>query len=343
MHTVNSEVNFASFSDTVTAPQNITSTPGPTVITERQQQLDGVLHEISRLEIVVDSIKHLSQQLVENQGRITQSLKLHKRLPLSLEAWCHTNSSATKLRSFIQPYIHQISPLSVHFSLPADKPELIFKDSLPALQELTIYASCKMPLIARSISQLPFTMRSLKVTWPLFNIGDFSTSNHLLAHLTNLELAISQLKAVPHLLHLCPNLSSLTICVSVKQRLLAIESFTHTQLRSLRIAHDLGNAEHLAGLFDALSLPNLRLLEAHYIEPSQVSFLFDALTALRVHELAARAVHPWPHEQLATCLARSNCPLKTLVFGAEVMTTDEQRAEYITPYSLPHRSSGSHV
>ncbi|KAG1774425.1 hypothetical protein EV702DRAFT_535569 [Suillus placidus] len=187
-----------------------------------------------------------------------------------------------------------------------------------------------MPLIARSISQLPFTMRSLNVTWPLFNIGDFSTSNLLLAHLTNLELAISQLKAVPHLLHLCPNLSSLTICVSVKQRLLAIESFTHTKLQSLRIAHDLGNAEHLAGLFDALSFPNLRLLEARNIEPSQVSFLFDALTPLRVHELAARAVQPWPHEQLTTCLVRSNWSLETLVFSAGVLTTDEQRAGYIT-------------
>ncbi|KAG2348645.1 hypothetical protein BDR05DRAFT_996017 [Suillus weaverae] len=105
-------------------------------------------------------------------------------------------------------------------------------------------------------------MRSLKVMWPLFNIGDFSTSNHLLVHLTNLELAISQLKAVPHLLHLCPNLSSLTICVSVKQRLLAIESFTHTKLQSLCITHDLGNTEHLTGLFNALSFPNLCLLEA---------------------------------------------------------------------------------
>jgi hypothetical protein len=57
-------------------------------------------------------------------------------------------------------------------------------------------------------------------------------------------------------------------------------------------------------LFNALTLPNLRVLEARYIRP-------------------------WPHEELKTFLARSSCPLESLILGTGVTTTDEQRGEYI--------------
>ncbi|KAG1858761.1 hypothetical protein DFJ58DRAFT_295071 [Suillus subalutaceus] len=50
------------------------------IITERQQQLDTVLHEISGLESVMDSIKNLEQQLLAKKNKITQSMILHKGL-----------------------------------------------------------------------------------------------------------------------------------------------------------------------------------------------------------------------------------------------------------------------
>ncbi|KAG1747100.1 uncharacterized protein EDB91DRAFT_1116279 [Suillus paluster] len=52
--------------------------------TERWQQLDAVLHEISGLEIVMDGIKNLHHQLVEQKDKITQFMDLHKGLGSTL-------------------------------------------------------------------------------------------------------------------------------------------------------------------------------------------------------------------------------------------------------------------
>ncbi|KAG0704597.1 hypothetical protein DFH29DRAFT_365883 [Suillus ampliporus] len=54
------------------------------IITERQQQLDAVLHEISGLETVMDGIKNLHQQLVKKKDRIIQSMNVHKGLVSAL-------------------------------------------------------------------------------------------------------------------------------------------------------------------------------------------------------------------------------------------------------------------
>ncbi|KAG1874388.1 hypothetical protein F4604DRAFT_741972 [Suillus subluteus] len=386
------------------------------IITECQQQLDGVLHEISGLETVMDTINSIHRQLVEKKDKIVQSIKLHKKLtralwrlptevicqifvhclpkrhlwaiskqapmlltricrrwrdiamgfpnlwcrlrlnadgvhdinwqpiafyydswlrrsrglPLSLEICCLSDNSTTKIQSLIQPYINQILSLSISFFLNAYKPEHVLTD-LAALQELTlgIYSRSAIPAIAQSVSRLSFSMRDFKATWPIFYLQDFSDFNPLLAHLTNLEVAIGQMDLVPHLLHLCPNLSSLTVRADTKQLPRTIEPFTHPTLQSLRIAHELESTIHLADLFIALSLPNLRLLETRYIQPLQIYSLFDALPPPDLLQLEARYEAIWPHVQLTAFLARSNCPLERLVFGAGVMTTDEQQATYI--------------
>ncbi|KAG1868256.1 hypothetical protein DFJ58DRAFT_97554 [Suillus subalutaceus] len=54
------------------------------IITERQQQLDAVVHEISGLQTVMDSINNLRQQLAEKKDKITQSMNSHKRLASAL-------------------------------------------------------------------------------------------------------------------------------------------------------------------------------------------------------------------------------------------------------------------
>ncbi|KIK40044.1 hypothetical protein CY34DRAFT_32961, partial [Suillus luteus UH-Slu-Lm8-n1] len=48
--------------------------------TERQQQLEVVLHEISGLETIMDSVKNLQQKLVDKKEKITLSLNLHRGL-----------------------------------------------------------------------------------------------------------------------------------------------------------------------------------------------------------------------------------------------------------------------
>ncbi|KAG1773303.1 hypothetical protein EV702DRAFT_1201180 [Suillus placidus] len=59
------------------------------IVTKRQQQLDAVLHEISGLETIMDSVRNLHQQLVDKKEKITRYMNLHKRLVSAL--WCIPN------------------------------------------------------------------------------------------------------------------------------------------------------------------------------------------------------------------------------------------------------------
>ncbi|KAG0704617.1 hypothetical protein DFH29DRAFT_1078199 [Suillus ampliporus] len=231
-------------------------------------------------------------------------LKRSRGTPLSLALQCYGDNS-TKLRSLLQPYFNKISSLSICFIYDVDKPELMLTD-LPALQELTVGAHDRFTTtsaIAHSISQLPFTLHSLRIIGPLLDLEILSYLNPVWAHLTNVEIATRHPNAFLHLLHLCPDLSSLTIRAAFNQQQ-TLEPFTHTKLQSLRINYDSTDTKLLSHLFDALSLPNLRALEACYVQP-------------------------WPHEELKAFLGRSNCPLESLIFGAGVVLTDEQRAEYV--------------
>ncbi|KAG2141890.1 hypothetical protein DEU56DRAFT_754857 [Suillus clintonianus] len=362
------------------------------IIAERQQQLDGVVHDIMGLESVVDSIKNLHQQLVEKKVKITQSMNLHKGLvsalwrfptevlsqifhqclpetkmllPSMLKApilltgicrrwrevavgmpslWCslrlyvevddrHWHRAAfcydmwlkrsrghplslaigcnhsTKLRSLLQPYVTHIKSLQVSIRSFQGGCPALFSTDLPALQELTILGMRHpdTPAIAQSISRLSSTLRSLKVIdmKPFFDLEDLSYFSPVWAHLTDVQIALSHPNAVIHLLQLCPNLSSLTLRIACEQiEPLNLESFAHAKIQSLRIVYDSLLTRHLSGLLNALLLPNLRVLEA-------------------------RRSAPWPHEDLKAFLARSECPLETLIFGGRVTMTDVQRAEYV--------------
>ncbi|KAG2345975.1 hypothetical protein BDR05DRAFT_98637, partial [Suillus weaverae] len=50
------------------------------IITDRQQQLEITLHDLSSLETVIDKINHLHRQLTKQKGKIISSITLHKRL-----------------------------------------------------------------------------------------------------------------------------------------------------------------------------------------------------------------------------------------------------------------------
>lgn len=50
------------------------------VITDRQQQLDATLHDISSLETVIEKIFNLRRQLTEQKEKLISSITLHKRL-----------------------------------------------------------------------------------------------------------------------------------------------------------------------------------------------------------------------------------------------------------------------
>ncbi|KAG2032033.1 hypothetical protein BDR03DRAFT_1095190 [Suillus americanus] len=80
------------------------------IITEHQQQLDTVLHEISGLESVMDSIKNLKQQLLAKKNKITQSMILHKGLTSGL--WRLPTEVVSQIFHFCLPGIDEFEPPS---------------------------------------------------------------------------------------------------------------------------------------------------------------------------------------------------------------------------------------
>ncbi|KAG2145157.1 hypothetical protein DEU56DRAFT_195002 [Suillus clintonianus] len=357
------------------------------IVIERQQQLDAVLLHISGLETVMDGIKILHLELVEQKDKIIQSMTFHNglvsplwRLPTEIlsqifhhclpehkylspasnlapmlltricrqwrevamgtpSLWCRLvvdlrdrdweqaavyygswlNRSrgyllslafrgwySSKHHNLLQPYINQISSLTIGFDEAADIPEHLFKD-LPALQELVVlggFGISDASIFGQLISRLPFTMRSLDV-WqlPAFDIVHLSSFNPAWAHLTIVKITIIDPDAFLHLLRLCPNLSSLTVDI-VFRRTQTLEPLTHANIQSLFIVISSFIVPLLPGLFNALTLPNLRVLQARCHDDVQ-----------------------WPHMQLRSLLARSRCPLESLIFSGQV--SDAQQAEYI--------------
>ncbi|KAG2112477.1 hypothetical protein BD769DRAFT_1778756 [Suillus cothurnatus] len=231
-------------------------------------------------------------------------LKRSRGRQLSLTLECH-NNDWTELRSLLQPYVDQISSLSLGFFSGAGS--LAVAD-FRGLDELVIYTDGSDPIlsVAHSIAQLPPSMRSLKLMDLWFNLRLLSGLNPLAwAGLTNLEIVVDGLDSFPRLLRLCPSLSSLTM-IGIFTPIEAPEPLAHANLKSLRVSGDLpldsiGNL----GLFDAIALPNLRAVEV-------------------------RNIGQWPHEEFKAFLARSQCPLESLIFGGGVMATDQQLAEYIS-------------
>lgn len=215
---------------------------------------------------------------------------------------------STKLRNLLRPYITHITSLRVSiYSFQGEHPQLFVAD-LPALQDLAILGmTCSdIPTIAQSVSRLPSTIRSLRVIdmKPFFDIERLSSFSPVWVHLTDVQIAVCRPNEVIHLLQLCPNLSSLTSYVAFSQ-IEPLNLFTHTKLQSLCILYDPLLVRPLCDLFSAMSLPNLRVLEA-------------------------RRNVSWPHQDMKALLARSNCPLETLTIGGQVMITDAQQAEYVS-------------
>lgn len=228
--------------------------------------------------------------------------------PLSLALKC-SKKDATNLRNLLEPHTNQISSLHIIlFVNPFDTPDLLLND-LPELQELTITASDPMwctSIFVQCISRLPFTLRRFRVAGPsTFDFDRIVSCNPVWVHLTHVEIAICQPSLIHQLLQLGSNLSSLEIGLGFYDEVSSTyEPFAHMNLRSLRISNACPIRMGIPDLFNSLTLPNLRVLEGRY-------------------------VRPWPHEELKSFLARSSCPLESLIFGTRVTTTDEQREEHI--------------
>ncbi|KAG2057485.1 hypothetical protein BDR06DRAFT_951657 [Suillus hirtellus] len=242
-------------------------------------------------------------------------LKRSQGRQLSLTLECE-NNNWTELRSLLHPYAYQISSLHVGLFSGASSFPLVLAD-FSGLEELAIYTDGSGPVpavpavahIAHSITHLPPNMRSLRLLDTRFDFQVLSSLNSSSwAGLTNLEIVVEGLVSLPCLLRLCPNLSSLTIIGKFMAALEASGNLAHTKLQSLRISGDLPMNTiffGLLGLFDKVTLPNLRIVEV-------------------------RNIGRWVHGEFKALITRSQCPLESLIFGGGVRTTPQQLAEYVT-------------
>ncbi|KAG2132917.1 uncharacterized protein EDB93DRAFT_1175384 [Suillus bovinus] len=222
--------------------------------------------------------------------------------PLSLALHFKYSNGTRRVQRLLQPYSHQIHSLYIDFH-GVDDSAFSF-NFCPALQELSVVGHTAA--VAQPISRLSSTLTNLKfpgMWW--FDIELLSSFAPVWANLTEVEIYVDKQDAFIHLLQLCPNLSSLKTGIVVSQ-IQALEPFTHATLESLHLCGGgriFGNP--LSGVFSALSLPNLRVLD-----------VWNTLM--------------WPHEEFKAFLAQSERPLENLNFGALAITTEEQRAEYVS-------------
>ncbi|KAG2070913.1 hypothetical protein BDR04DRAFT_574760 [Suillus decipiens] len=230
-------------------------------------------------------------------------LERSRGYPLSLRIKYYGDRS--DLRKLLQRYIKQISSLAVDFCACVNPFEI---EDFDRLSHLTIR---QIPpdfprVVNRSLLKLPVNMRSINLTDLLFSSMrlDFFT-DPAWARLTHIEIGIRGLDAFPRILRLCPNASSLMI-TGIFNPIRTAVPITHTNLRSLHMSgHICVDSDEVFGLFDIVTLPDLRVVEASWMGM-------------------------WPHEEFKTFLTRSGCPLEKLVFGPALYSTAQQRAEYAT-------------
>ncbi|KAG2132899.1 uncharacterized protein EDB93DRAFT_1175298 [Suillus bovinus] len=322
------------------------------IITERRQQLDTVLCEISDLETIMDGIQTLHRQVLEKKNKLIESINSHERLRLALwrlptEILSHIFVSCLPEDKYLLP-ASRLPPIlltricrrwrEVAVGTPGlwcrlrlavehndwQKRAFCYDAWLKRTQDhpLSLALRCYdnwTPLVQSLLRPYIHRISSLdidfqRVEQPECVFKDFSALQELiipnpitfklLSSFAPFEISIDRQDAFLHLLRLCPNLSSLTNHVAFFQNK-SLKPFTHPKLESLRLY---GNPwicrEPLWGMFSALSLPNLRVLH-----------VWNTST--------------WPHEEFKMFLERSACPLESLVFGGIVITTVEQRVEYV--------------
>ncbi|KAG1807833.1 uncharacterized protein BJ212DRAFT_1385688 [Suillus subaureus] len=237
-------------------------------------------------------------------------LKRSQDCPLSLRL-CpgYAKGGTAKLRRLVQPYMNQVSSLDITFWNDVE-PEYLLTDLPAALQELTVCFGdwFDASATAQSLSQLPSTVRSLKILDRTFGPDCLLSLNPVWAHLTHVEIAIRP-RNVLHFLALCPSLSSCELILGqpayMSPRVQCMR-FAHANIQSLCIiCPGYFESNPLPVLFNALTLPKLRTLEIRY------EFLSS------------------PHQELEAFLERSKCPLEILIFNAVVTPPPDQQGDFI--------------
>ncbi|KAG2358733.1 hypothetical protein BDR07DRAFT_260272 [Suillus spraguei] len=232
-------------------------------------------------------------------------LRRSAECPLSLKIEYSGNWS--ELREFLQPYMPQTSILILDF-YPCTATNFVMMEDFHALKELTIHQHgfLPSPAIYPTLSKLPVSLRRLKISDPPFELWQLRLfTDSAWPHITHLEINITGLDTLPHILRMCPNLSFVTMQGMLYPIEFAVP-ITHSNLQSLHVSGDEFWTSGLdLGLFNVITLPNLRMVESS-------------------------RMGPWPHEEFKAFLMRSKCPLEKLIFGIASFATAQQQAEYAT-------------
>jgi hypothetical protein len=179
-------------------------------------------------------------------------------------------------------------------------------DDFHALKELTILKSGFdfERAIDKLLLKLPVNLHRLDMTHVFF-IHTRLVPDSELGHLTDVKIRILDMDELPRLLRLSPNLSSL-LMFDIENPI-KIESpgpVMHANLQYLTVHGHLFNNNNDVGhgLFNTITLPNLRLVE--YCEMGS-----------------------WPHGEFKALVKQSKCPLETLFFGISMSFTNQQYEE----------------
>ncbi|KAG1849702.1 hypothetical protein DFJ58DRAFT_888842 [Suillus subalutaceus] len=186
-------------------------------------------------------------------------LKRSRGCPLSLRLECGNDWS--ELQILLQPYVQQVSSLSLGF-ISRDGPFRI--EDFQALKDLTIrkymfddYARAINPLSLK----LPVNLRTINMRNVWFNrrqLDSFADSGW--DRLTHLEISVDGRHSDTRILSLCPNLSSLKMTGLFNLNQTA-EPVTHTNLQSWHISWTvIRNLTGDPGLFQVMTLPKFRTL-----------------------------------------------------------------------------------
>lgn len=255
-------------------------------------------------------VDHSSRKWKRSAVYYDSWLQRSRDCPLSLQLRPgYAKGGTAKLRRLIQPYMSRVSSLDIILWDDVE-PEYLLSDLPEALQELTVCFAdyFDASATAQSLSELPPTVRSLKIIDRIFSPDCLHSLSPVWAHLTHVEIAIRP-RSVLYFLHLCPKLSSCELILGQPASMkfqAHCTRFPHANLQSLCIiCPDHFNFDPLPALFNALTLPKLRTLEIRY------AFLSS------------------PHQELQGFLERSKCPLEILIFDAVVTPPPEQQGDLI--------------
>lgn len=329
------------------------------IITERNHQLNTVLHEISDLETIMNGIQNLHQQLVEKKNKIIESINSHKRLKLAL--WRLPTEILSYIFVYCLPEDRYLSPASRRAPILLTRICRRWREvavGMPSLwcrlrvavehSDWQKQAFCYDVWLKRTLGHpLSLALRCYNNWTPLVRsllhpyIHQISSLKIDFEQVEQPECVFKDFSALQELI--IPNHITFKLLCSfaplwahlTKVELLVDkpDAFLHL----LRLCPNLSSLKNYANFFQKKSLrpfthpklQSLRLYGDPWSSREPLRGMFDALSLPNLCVLHVWNTSTWPHEEFKTFLIRSACPLESLVFGGTVIMTVEQQAEYV--------------